>query len=101
MVRVVIIGGGISGLSTAYYLNKAGIRSTIIEPQPRLGGVIRNETATTVTLRQPGGAERTIARNEIATMKTSSQSFMPEGLEAGLSQQDIADLIEFLFEPGH
>ncbi len=44
MARVAIIGGGISGLSAAYYLSKAGIASTIIERQPRLGGVI--ETAT-------------------------------------------------------
>lgn len=41
--RVVIVGGGISGLSTAYYLAKAGVRSTIIESRPRLGGVICTE----------------------------------------------------------
>ena len=63
-----------------------------------IGGIIRNETATTVTLRQPGGAERTVSRADIAAMKTSSQSFMPEGLESGLSAQDVADLIAFLFE---
>ncbi|MCS6952958.1 MAG: protoporphyrinogen oxidase [Bryobacteraceae bacterium] len=40
---VVIVGGGISGLSAAYYLGKAGIACTIIEQQPRLGGVIRTE----------------------------------------------------------
>jgi oxygen-dependent protoporphyrinogen oxidase len=40
----VIIGGGISGLSTAYYLSKTGIRSTIVERAPRLGGVIKTET---------------------------------------------------------
>ncbi|HXS95320.1 MAG TPA: protoporphyrinogen oxidase [Candidatus Limnocylindrales bacterium] len=41
--KVVIVGGGISGLSTAYYLAKAGVRSTIIESRPRLGGVICTE----------------------------------------------------------
>ena len=41
--RVVIVGGGISGLSTAYYLSKHGIRATIIEREPRLGGVIKTE----------------------------------------------------------
>jgi len=41
---VAIIGGGISGLSTAFYLAKAGISSTIVEARPRLGGVIQSES---------------------------------------------------------
>src|SRR5882724_3231343 len=40
---VVIVGGGISGLSAAYYLAKAGLSSTLIEKRPRLGGVIQTE----------------------------------------------------------
>lgn len=40
---VAIIGGGISGLSAAYYLGQAGVGSTIIEARPRLGGVIQTE----------------------------------------------------------
>ena len=43
MRHVVIAGGGISGLSTAYYLQKAGIRPTLVEKEPKLGGVIRTE----------------------------------------------------------
>jgi protoporphyrinogen/coproporphyrinogen III oxidase len=43
MPRVVIVGGGISGLSTAWYLAKAGIRATIVERDNRLGGVIRTD----------------------------------------------------------
>ena len=43
MCSVAIIGGGISGLSAAYYLSKAGIPSTLIEARPRLGGVIQTE----------------------------------------------------------
>jgi protoporphyrinogen/coproporphyrinogen III oxidase len=38
-----IIGGGISGLATAWYLTDAGISSTLIEARPRLGGVIQSE----------------------------------------------------------
>ena len=44
MAGVVIIGGGISGLSAAYHLAKAGIASTLIERRTRLGGVIHTET---------------------------------------------------------
>jgi oxygen-dependent protoporphyrinogen oxidase len=43
MRRVVIVGGGISGLSAAYYLRQAGIVPTLIERRPRLGGVIETE----------------------------------------------------------
>jgi oxygen-dependent protoporphyrinogen oxidase len=42
--RVAIVGGGISGLSTAYHLAKAGIASTLIERRARLGGVIETGT---------------------------------------------------------
>lgn len=39
--KALIIGGGISGLSAAYYLSKTGIRPTLIEKSPQVGGVIR------------------------------------------------------------
>src|ERR1043166_8092808 len=41
--RVAIVGGGISGLSCAYYLAQAGVASTLIEARPGLGGVIQTE----------------------------------------------------------
>lgn len=40
---VAIIGGGISGLSTAYFLAQSGIRSTLIEKSGRLGGLIKTD----------------------------------------------------------
>ncbi|HLY18265.1 MAG TPA: protoporphyrinogen oxidase [Bryobacteraceae bacterium] len=40
---VAIIGGGISGLSAAYYLAKSGVPCTLLEARPRLGGVIQTE----------------------------------------------------------
>ncbi len=50
MSRVVIVGGGISGLSAAYYLAKSGVPSTIVESRPRLGGVIQTEQIDGCTL---------------------------------------------------
>lgn len=41
--RVAIIGGGVSGLATAYYLNRRGIESILIEKSSRLGGLIRTD----------------------------------------------------------
>jgi protoporphyrinogen/coproporphyrinogen III oxidase len=40
-LAVIIIGGGIAGLSAAYDLANAGIPHTLIEKQPRVGGVIQ------------------------------------------------------------
>ena len=50
MPGVIIVGGGISGLSTAHYLSKAGIRATIVESRPRLGGVIQTEQVDGCTI---------------------------------------------------
>ena len=41
--NVLIIGGGVSGLATAYFLGKQGIRSIIVEKSERLGGFIRTD----------------------------------------------------------
>ena len=43
MSQVFILGGGISGLSAAYFLSRRGLPSTIIEAEPRLGGLIRTD----------------------------------------------------------
>jgi oxygen-dependent protoporphyrinogen oxidase len=40
---VIIAGGGLSGLTAAFYLKRAGIPFRLFEPQPRLGGVMLTE----------------------------------------------------------
>jgi monoamine oxidase len=40
MREVMIVGGGLSGLSAAYYLNKRGIKALVIEARERWGGRI-------------------------------------------------------------
>lgn len=50
---IIIIGGGLSGLSTAYYLKKEGITALVLEARNRLGGrifTIRNEFGHTIEM---------------------------------------------------
>lgn len=62
-------------------------------------GFIANESATTVTLRRANEPDLTLNRSELKEFSTSGKSLMPDGLEAGMSEQDVADLIEFLRRP--
>jgi len=64
-------------------------------------GIIVNETPGSVTVRQPLGSEVVVPRSQITKMQASRQSLMPEGLEEGLTQQDLADLVEFIFADIH
>jgi putative heme-binding domain-containing protein len=61
-----------------------------------LNGVVSAETATTLQLVQPGGLQESILRSDIAEIRASGLSLMPEGLEQNFSSQDFADLIAFL-----
>lgn len=42
-MRVVVVGGGISGLSAAYRLKQAGAEVTLVEGDTRAGGKVRSE----------------------------------------------------------
>jgi len=44
MKKVAIIGAGITGLVTAFYLKKAGIPFTVFEKSNHIGGVMKTET---------------------------------------------------------
>lgn len=59
-------------------------------------GLIASEDENTVTLKAAFGALTAVSRSDIASMKSTGMSIMPEGLEAGLPHQDMADLIEFI-----
>jgi putative membrane-bound dehydrogenase-like protein len=59
-------------------------------------GIIETETDSSVTLRQPSGAGTMLLRSRIARLQSLEQSMMPEGLEDGLSVQDMADLLQFV-----
>ena len=60
-------------------------------------GVIANETPGAITLR--GGSEEgdeTILRKNIAEIRASSVSLMPEDLEQSINKQALADIIAYL-----
>lgn len=61
-----------------------------------LSGIIVSETATSVTLRRPGGAEDTVLRKNIRALRSTALSLMPEGLETGIDAAQMADLLRFL-----
>src|SRR5207249_3156291 len=61
-----------------------------------LSGVVSAETATTLTLVQGGGTAEKILRSDVAEIRASGLSLMPEGLEQTLVPQDLADLIAYL-----
>jgi len=60
-------------------------------------GIIANETPGVLTLH--GGSEErdhTILRKNIADVRPSKLSLMPNGFEQSLSKQDLADIIAYL-----
>ncbi|MBI3877307.1 MAG: c-type cytochrome, partial [Verrucomicrobia bacterium] len=61
-----------------------------------VSGIIVTETPNSVTFRNAGGLEETVLRADLKELRTSGLSLMPEGLEAALNPQAIADIIAFI-----
>ncbi len=76
----------------------AGFGAAVVETKSgeTVAGVVAAETDGALTLRLPGGVVSNVARTEVARVDRSARSLMPEGIEAGLTPQDMADLLEFL-----
>ena len=63
-LRVVVVGGGISGLATAFFLQRSGADVTLLEAGPHLGGKIRTEKIAGMAV--DGGADGFIASETAA-----------------------------------
>jgi putative heme-binding domain-containing protein len=61
-----------------------------------LSGCIVNETPTGITMRRAGGLEDTILRKNIKSLRSTGLSLMPDGMETGITQQQMADLLAYL-----
>jgi putative heme-binding domain-containing protein len=61
-----------------------------------LAGLIASETAGNLTLKRADGGTDTVLRSEIKSLTSPGISLMPEGLEAAITPQQMADLIVYL-----
>jgi putative membrane-bound dehydrogenase-like protein len=59
-------------------------------------GMISEQTATSITLKEDKDKTHTILLNQIDEMTSTGKSLMPEGLEKELTLQNMSDLIAFL-----
>ena len=59
-------------------------------------GLIKSETAASITMRLPEGKEETILRTDVDELKTNGLSLMPIGFEKNISVEQMTDLISFL-----
>ncbi len=60
-------------------------------------GILVRETAAAITLRSGSGEfDHTVPRDQIAEMRASAISLMPDDFDSYLSRQDLADILAFL-----
>ncbi len=64
-----------------------------------VNGFIVAETPSSITLRRPNAPDETVTRDQIADLRAEGKSIMPDGLEEGLTHQDMANLISFIQRP--
>lgn len=61
-------------------------------------GLLAEDNAKGVSLKLPQGFEKRVPRQSIKSKEVLATSLMPEGLESGLTHQQMRDLIAFLQE---
>jgi putative heme-binding domain-containing protein len=75
-----------------------GYGTTVVEKKSgeEIQGVIKQATDNWIELMQADGKLVRIEAKDIERQKTGALSLMPEGIEAGLSHEEFADLIAYL-----
>ena len=59
-------------------------------------GIVAHESSNQIVLSTVGGGQQTVSRENIESVRPMSISLMPNGLEADMSRQEMADLLEYL-----
>jgi putative heme-binding domain-containing protein len=62
-------------------------------------GLIAEETAASLTMKRPDGVTESVLRSNVAKIEGAGVSLMPDGLEAAINPEQMADLIAFLLQP--
>jgi putative membrane-bound dehydrogenase-like protein len=61
-----------------------------------LTGMIVQESANSLTIRNPDGGQETVLRHQIEELRSTGLSYMPEGLEKQIDIPAMADLLAYL-----
>jgi putative heme-binding domain-containing protein len=61
-----------------------------------LMGIISSKTNTEIEVSMPGGAVQKVKASSVKSMEQMKTSIMPAGLTAGMSTQELADLLGYL-----
>ncbi|MFT4547273.1 MAG: putative heme-binding domain-containing protein, partial [Verrucomicrobiales bacterium] len=75
------------------------IQEITLKNGARMVGRITDQGEDQIQLLLPAGVEQSIGRETVVKIQVLPNSPMPEGLESGLSVQQMADLLEFLTRP--
>lgn len=59
-------------------------------------GLLRDENPTTITLQRLNGGAVVLPRTNLRYLQAQPWSLMPQGLEEGLTTQNMADLLEYI-----
>lgn len=63
-----------------------------------ISGLIKHEDTATLTVVGGAGVTETVRRSDVAKIRASTLSLMPEGLEQGIDPNQMADLLAYLRE---
>ncbi len=70
--------------------------SATLKGDREVNGVIASETPTTLVFKTAAGTTETVLRKDLVSLRATGLSLMPEGFEAALSPQAMADLISYV-----